>query len=32
VGKRGNNEGSVYFQKSKNRWVGTLLLDDGSRR
>jgi integrase len=32
TGKRANNEGSVYFQRSKNRWVGTLLLEDGTRR
>ena len=30
--KRGNGEGSIYFQKSRNRWVGSLSLEGGKRK
>lgn len=32
MGKRGNNEGSVYFQQSKQRWAGAVTLEGGKRR
>src|SRR5919205_4654254 len=30
--KRGNGEGSIYFQKARGRWVGSLSLDGGKRK
>ncbi len=31
-GKRGNGQGSVFFEKSRNRWVGSWVDGDGKRR
>jgi integrase len=30
--KRGQNEGSIYFDASRNRWVGAVSLGTGKRR
>jgi integrase len=32
TGKRGNGEGSLYFQKARGRWVGSLSLEGGKRK
>jgi integrase len=32
MGKRGNNEGSIYQQGSDGRWVGAVSLPSGERR
>jgi len=32
VGKRGNNEGSIYQQGSDGRWVAAISLASGERR
>jgi integrase len=32
MGKRGNNEGSIYQQGSHGRWVGAVSLPSGERR
>jgi integrase len=32
MGKRGNNEGSIYQQGSDGRWVGAVSLPSGDRR
>jgi integrase len=31
-GKRGNGEGSIYFQESRQRWAAALTLEHGKRR
>jgi hypothetical protein len=31
MGKRGNGEGSIYFQASKNRWAAAIITDGGKR-
>src|SRR5919202_690427 len=30
--KRGNGEGSVYFQESRQRWAAAVTLDGGKRK
>jgi integrase len=30
--RRGNHEGSIYFQEARQRWVGALSLDNGKRK
>jgi len=30
--KRGNTEGSIYFQASKQRWVAAITQEDGKRK
>jgi integrase len=30
--KRGNGEGSIYWQESKQRWAGAVTLDGGKRK
>ncbi len=32
MSKRGNNEGSIYYQKSRERWAGVVTLDGGKRK
>src|SRR5437879_165966 len=32
MGKRGNGEGSIYYQASKDRWAAALTLDTGKRK
>jgi len=32
MGKRGNGEGSIYFQASRQRYAAAVTLDDGTRR
>ena len=32
AGSRANGEGSVYYEKSRGRWVGAVTLPDGGRR
>src|SRR5258708_23805643 len=32
TGKRGNNEGSIYFQESRQRWAGAVTLEGGKRK
>jgi integrase len=32
MGKRGNGEGSVYFQETKNRWAAAIVLENGKRK
>ena len=32
MGKRGNNEGSIYQQGSDGRWVAAVSLPSGDRR
>lgn len=31
-GKRGNGQGSVFYEKGRGRWVGSWIDDDGKRR
>lgn len=31
-GKRGNGQGSVFFEKSRSRWIGSWIDDSGKRR
>ena len=30
--KRGNGEGSIYFQESRQRWAAAVTLDGGKRK
>jgi integrase len=32
MGKRGNGEGSIYFRKSDEKWVGSITLENRKRR
>jgi len=32
MGKRANNEGSIYRRKSDGKWVASITLDDGKRK
>lgn len=32
MGKRANNEGSIYRRQSDGKWVASITLDDGKRR
>src|SRR3954469_22458728 len=32
MGRRGNNEGSIFQRKSDGKWVGKITLGDGSRQ
>lgn len=32
MGKRGNNEGSIYFRQSDKKWVGSITLENGKRK
>ena len=32
MSKRGNGEGSIYFQDSRQRWAGAVTLDNGKRK
>ena len=32
MGKRGNGEGSIYFRKSDEKWVGSITLDNRKRK
>jgi integrase len=32
VAKRGNGEGSIYYQASRDRWAGAVTLGNGKRR
>jgi integrase len=32
MGKRGNGEGSIYFQESRQRWAGAVTLEGGRRK
>jgi integrase len=32
TGKRGNGEGTIYFQKARERWVAMVSLADGKRK
>jgi integrase len=32
LGKRGNGEGSIYFRKSDEKWVGSITLDNRKRK
>jgi integrase len=32
MGKRGNGEGSIYFQESRQRWAGAITLEGGKRK
>ncbi len=32
MGKRGNNEGSIYFRQSDKKWVGSVTLWNGKRK
>jgi integrase len=32
MAKRGNGEGSIYFQASRDRWAGAVTLENGKRK
>lgn len=32
MAKRGNGEGSIYYRKSDNHWVGSITLENGTRK
>ncbi|HEY6284837.1 MAG TPA: site-specific integrase [Ktedonobacteraceae bacterium] len=32
MGKRGNGEGSIYFRRSDEKWVGSITLENRKRR
>ncbi len=32
MGKRGNGEGSIYFRKSDEKWVGSITLENRKRK
>src|SRR5204863_1040221 len=32
MGKRANNEGSIYRRKSDGKWVASITLDNGKRK
>jgi hypothetical protein len=32
MSKRGNGEGSIYFQDSRQRWASAVTLDNGKRK
>ena len=32
MGRRGNGEGSIYFRKSDEKWVGSITLENRKRR
>jgi integrase len=32
MSKRGNGEGSIYWNDARQRWVGAVTLDDGKRK
>jgi integrase len=32
MGRRGNNEGSIFQRKSDSKWVGKISMEDGTRK
>src|SRR4051794_25372472 len=32
MARRGNHEGSIYYQTSRSRWIGAVTLENGTRK